>query len=137
MSYKCTKFHIFGGSGKKSVQHPFQEITGLWAITIPNLVVLKRWEHRPKNLPDSHIKNSTLLKIAVVSAPIFGQGGHKSVNHNFRELIIVLYQISGFEVNWNYISNMELGVEYGTEYGTGGTLMSNIAPKGNNVSIHA
>ena len=59
--------------------------------------------------------------------PLFGKGGHESVNHNFQELILVLYQILGFEVNWNYISNMELGVEYGTGYGTeyrtGGTLM--------------
>ena len=55
--------------------------------------------------------------------PLFGKGGHESVNHNFQELILVLYEISGFEVNWNYISNMELGVEYGTEYGTGGTLL--------------
>ena len=56
--------------------------------------------------------------------PLFGKGGHESVNHNFQELILVLYQILGFEVNWNYISNMELGVEYGTEYGTGGTLIA-------------
>ena len=59
--------------------------------------------------------------------PLFGKGGHESVNHNFQELILVWYQILGFEVNWNYISNMELGVEYGTEHGTeyrtGGTLI--------------
>ena len=55
--------------------------------------------------------------------PLFGKGGHESVSHKFQELILVLNQILGFEVNWNYISNMELGVEYGTEYRTGGTLM--------------
>ena len=55
--------------------------------------------------------------------PLFGKSDHESVNHNFQELILVLYQISGFDVNWNYISNMELGFEYGTEYGTGGTLI--------------
>ena len=58
----------------------------------------KRWEHRPKNLPDSFIKIQFYLKIAVFSAPIFGKGGHKSVHHNFRELIIVFNQFSGFEL---------------------------------------
>ena len=55
--------------------------------------------------------------------PLFGKSGHESVNHSFQELILVLYQISGFEVEWNYISNKELRDEYGTEYGTGRTLI--------------
>ena len=37
------------------------------------------------------LQNSTWLKIAVFSAPIFGQGGHTSGNHNFRELIRPYY----------------------------------------------